>query len=175
MNAARRVALILHALAPSDREWLLDRMAPARRETLRALLDELAELGIAGDSRLVRELVADTTSELEQDPIAVIAGASAAAAVEALASESAALIEWILSLHVWPWRDALLGALGRAKREHIESLAASRLAGQGWGAEALRDASLRELAAHLGAIGVDVAPPKAERRLPGWMRFGGRA
>lgn len=172
MNASRRVALILHALAPSDREWMLARLAPARRAALQALLDELAELGIASDPSLVRELVADTPINVEADPIAVIARAPAAAAVEALAGESAGLIEWMLGLHAWPWRNELLNALGRAKREQVESLAAARLAGRAFGGDALREASLRELAARIGQSDVDAAPSRSERRLPRWMRFG---
>jgi hypothetical protein len=172
MNAVRRVALILHALTAQDREWMLARLTPERRAALKPLLDELSELGIARDSRLVRELVADTTDADSGDSVSVIAQAPAAAAVEALAGEPAALIEWMLSLHAWPWRGDLLAALGRAKREQVEALAAARLIGGEPGGDALREASLHELAMRVRHHMAHAEPSQADRRLPKWMRFG---
>lgn len=48
----RRVALALHALAPTDRHWLLGRLP--RPPALRALLGELAQLGIPPDPDVIR-------------------------------------------------------------------------------------------------------------------------
>jgi hypothetical protein len=183
MNAARRAALVLHALEPTDREWMLARLTPARRGMLQPLLAELAELGIARDTRLVREIVADTTAAAVddeadgalahgKDPIAIIARAPAEMVIDALSAESAALIEWMLSLHAWPWRDELLAGLGRAKRDQIESLAAARRERRASGGDALREASLRELAARVRHTSVETAPPRPQSRLPRWLRFG---
>jgi hypothetical protein len=45
-SAYRQAALKLHGMHRSDRAWLLARCAPAQQERLRALLDELAALGL---------------------------------------------------------------------------------------------------------------------------------
>ncbi|MGM9485059.1 hypothetical protein ACS5PN_27970 [Roseateles sp. NT4] len=53
-SGLRRAALALHALSAEDRAWLLQRLSPAQREALDALLVELKELGIPPDQGVIR-------------------------------------------------------------------------------------------------------------------------
>lgn len=44
---SQQAALLLHGVSAADRAWLLDRLDPPMRETLRPLLTEVASLGLA--------------------------------------------------------------------------------------------------------------------------------
>ena len=81
----RRVALALHALGPSDREWLLDRLPV--RPALQELLRELSELAIPPDAELIRGVFAAATA-----PVSAGSSSSAARALcRQLEREPAAL------------------------------------------------------------------------------------
>jgi hypothetical protein len=149
MSAPRRAALVLHALDTRDREWLLARLAPAQRTTLQGLLGELEELGVVRDPSLVRELVGHGSVQAGHDPLPEIAAASQQAVAAVLGDEPAGMIELVLAVHEWPWREALLDGLGRAKREQVESLAAARISSRKPVARGLRDALMDELAQRL--------------------------
>lgn len=57
MNAnARQAALLVHAMAPQDRQWLLDALPLEQREPLIKLLDELRDLGIPADPHALESL-----------------------------------------------------------------------------------------------------------------------
>lgn len=53
----RLLALRLAALAEADREWLLERLAPADAGRLRALLGELAAAGLLTRADLLRDVL----------------------------------------------------------------------------------------------------------------------
>lgn len=61
-SGLRRAALALHALSAADRAWLLQRLSPAQREALNALLAELKELGIPPDQGVIRAALSQTTT-----------------------------------------------------------------------------------------------------------------
>src|SRR5436305_1145632 len=52
-DAVRRTALVLHALAPADRDWVLGRLPERNRAQVVPCLEELATLGIPQDANLV--------------------------------------------------------------------------------------------------------------------------
>lgn len=58
-HGERRAALALHAVAPADRRWLLERLDGAQRERLQALLTELDSLGIRFDPADMEALAGD--------------------------------------------------------------------------------------------------------------------
>lgn len=161
MTAMRRAALILHALQPGDREWMLTQLDPQQRSGLRSLLAELAELGVVSDPLLVREAVGHEALLANDEPvstIAAIAAAPAHAAATVLAGEPAAVVAVALSLHEWPWHGALLDTLGNAKRAHVESLIAKRTTQERHDVgHALRGAMLEELEQRLNETRQQVA------------------
>ena len=95
----RRAALTLHALAASDREWLLEQLPPAERATLRGLLAELQELGIPADAEVIRSALAE-----------------AAPAVDTANTQALALV---LSREAASFRGLLLSLLPAAQREAV--------------------------------------------------------
>ena len=52
-DAVRRTALVLHALAPSDREWILGRLPERNRAQVLPCLEELVALGIPRDAEFI--------------------------------------------------------------------------------------------------------------------------
>lgn len=123
---ARQAALLLHAMSPIDRAWMLDAMPARERETLQALLAELAALGIASDPALI----ADATMPLsDEDMLLSLAGDRLDAVIRALRSEPIALILSWLRLADWPWREDLLCALEPGQRSRVQAMLASTTAG----------------------------------------------
>jgi len=124
----RRAALMLHALLPQDRQWLLERLSPERRAQLGALLAELAELGIPRDERLVRDALAiarpasPITAEAS-DAWATLACQSAGAISTLLEGEPAGLVARLLAMRTWPWADALMQSYDAARRRRVEDSA----------------------------------------------------
>jgi hypothetical protein len=57
-RGARRAALVLHALQPGDRRWLMARLDAADRQRLQLLIDELDALGIDVETTDVAALTA---------------------------------------------------------------------------------------------------------------------
>lgn len=180
MTAMRRVALVLHALTPDDREWMLAQFDMQERESLRVLLDELERLGFVRDPALVREVTgregagggtnADAPSAATGDlRLRAIAALPSSAAVAVLVEEPAAVLAFILSLHSWSWRSAVIEALGRAKREQVEAFSAARAARADDSGHALRAALLEELAARLDQGSHEM--PAAARQAQWWRRF----
>jgi len=185
MTAMRRVALVLHALTPDDREWMLAQFDTHERESLRSLLDELERLGLMRDPTLVREATGrrapDERSSANSANIAAndarvhaIAGVPPSVAVHELVDEPAAVLAFILSVHPWPWRSAVLDALGRAKREQVEALGAARAALADRTGHALCAVLIEELATRVSTSKVRLQTTALTRQTRWWGRLSWR-
>ncbi|MDO8299546.1 hypothetical protein [Lacisediminimonas sp.] len=110
-SAYRQAALKLHGMHRRDRAWLLARCTPAQQERLRALLDELAALGLV--------CIADADTDADAPPYAVAGNAIDSALALAvnrlpLASVTATiagmpdrLVAILLHAQAWQWAPAL--------------------------------------------------------------------
>ena len=96
----RRAALTLHALAPPDREWLLEQLPAADRSELRGLLSELRELGIPADGDVIRSALAEASAS----PLP-----NAEALAQVLAREAESFRSVLLSLLTAAQKEAVLG------------------------------------------------------------------
>lgn len=118
----RHAALMVHGMAEADRSWLLSRLAPAEREALQPLLEELQDLGIPRDPTLAREFppMRTTPVTIEAPHLDVMDQASRLSppvVVAVLRDEPHELVRRIVALRSWPWRDAVNTALGFAHEE----------------------------------------------------------
>lgn len=121
MNAAplaaaspRRAALLVHAMPPADREWLLGSLAPHHRVELELLLDELRELGIPRDEAMLREIVAappQARPATAVERMETITPAQVARLAHLLRQEPPQLAATLLALRAWPWKDTVARAL----------------------------------------------------------------
>jgi len=98
----RRAALALHALGPSDRDWLLDQLPLQSRQTLGGLLAELTELGIAPDGEVIRAALS------EAFPRVALPAHEARALCLALAEEAPAVRSLLLAALSAPEREVVL-------------------------------------------------------------------
>ncbi len=138
--AVRRTALMLHAMHPADRAWVLGELPVAQRAVLDPLVAELQDLGIPADATLLSEVVdtgADTTAGSPRDEPTHSLGAGHAheerllrltdsevsKLAQALAVDSPALAAQLLTACDWSWRERLLAQLETPLRGRIESLA----------------------------------------------------
>ncbi|MGJ7502496.1 hypothetical protein ACSFBF_19210 [Variovorax sp. ZT5P49] len=146
-RGVRHAALLLHAMAPADRSWMLDALPQQERAELAPLLEELEALGIERDPALID--AATSGDELAAPAYEIVVGTPRPAAtsdeamlhaldveqVPTLAdifrTEPAGLVAELLSLADWPWREALLQAMEPVQRRKIEAhLAATTPASQ---------------------------------------------
>lgn len=139
-HGVRHAALLLHAMAPADRSWMLDALPQQERAELVPLLAELEALGIERDPALIDaatsddELAAPVVSLAHdvgnntQRPIAMsdeamlhaLTAEQMPALADILRTEPASLVaEWLL-LADWPWREALLQAMEPMQRRKVE-------------------------------------------------------
>jgi hypothetical protein len=96
----RRAALTLHALAASDREWLLEQLPASDSSALRGLLAELQELGIPADAEVIRSALAEAAPAVDR--------ANAQALAQVLAREAESFRGVLLSLLPAEQRGAVL-------------------------------------------------------------------
>ncbi len=173
--SARSAALLLHALATPDREWVLQKLEPSDRARLRPMLAELQEMGIPADPAIVERtlgampfLVADSsqlsssavgrgqdrTSDANADQIARLRSGAPTALAEVLRSEPPRVIATLFLIADWPWRAAVMAHLGPSVRGRVEIALADLkkdLAGV-HSATALRASLLKQLCARLEAF-----------------------
>ena len=131
-NGYRQAALRLHGMGESDRDWLLQRLDPAERTQLTALLAELRELGIRPDHGSAQALHATAARERllasvpERSAMAtaldVLSVANGAEMMAVLAAEPEHVVSAILSAYTWPWRDDFLAACAVEKRQRLSRL-----------------------------------------------------
>ncbi|CUI48718.1 hypothetical protein [Achromobacter xylosoxidans] len=165
MEGLRLCALALHAVAGSDRAWLLARLPDGPRRQLTALVEELRGTGIPADPELVRQLVRESEL-LARNPTphsmgARLLRASAPDVWSLLRSEPDALVCRVVRRHEWPWKAELLELCGPVRARRIEALA-MQLAP----AEALEQAVMDELEQRLGT-----RPSTAGRSRPARWQF----
>lgn len=151
----RRSALLLHALRPADRAWVLDRLGHAERLELEPLLAELAALGIPADRGLVAKALVTREDAIASggeppgapDALAALRRADPTRLEAALRGEPARLVARVLRLSDWPWERALLRRLDPQRRRQVERELTALPADEAGAGAALR----RQLAATLGA------------------------
>lgn len=137
-RGVRHAALLLHAMSPADRDWMLGELPSSERTNLLPLLAELEALGIESDPSLIDDAISSATpadsstatsfaAERRAGPISDEAALHALdaqqvrALVECLRLEPLRLVGELLRLADWPWREDLLAALEPAQRRKIEA------------------------------------------------------
>lgn len=175
----RRAALLLHAMAPADREWILRHLPDAGKDKLQELLRELAALGIPRDAALLKQIAAAPAAArepilevealaLEQagaSPAEVIAAADPARLAAILRDEPTELVTALLSLRDWPWRDALLRHVGPVKARQVAQRQAEAGAAIRPGSSSER-VMLAALLRRLRQMPAEVPPQPDVRALP---------
>lgn len=159
----RQAALSLHALREPDRAWILDALPPDQARPLRALIEELRELGIASDPELVGALLPapPPAPPLPQSRLALDA-AGVGALARLLEGEPEQVVAALMSDATWPWRAQLLPALGGGFEEEARTgTAAIRPA------PAFRAAVRQVVQTRIGRL----SPAAARERLPVWRRW----
>lgn len=136
-GGARHAALLLHAMAPVDRTWVLDALPPAERAGLLRLLAELEALGIERDPALIAHATSNAppVDALQSMPMSgearlrALDEAQVGEFIRIMRTESAELIAEWLRLAEWPWRENLLAALEPGQRRKVEANLAITVAG----------------------------------------------
>lgn len=139
-GGARHAALLLHAMAPVDRAWMLDALPLAQRDVLRRLLAELEALGIASDPGLIADATAGVPGDEAQVPrrapmsdeemLHALDHEQLGVLVRLMRAEPAGLVAAWLRVADWPWRQDLLAALDPRDRWRVEAALASAVAGR---------------------------------------------
>lgn len=180
-GGARHAALLLHAMAPADRDWVLASLQPVERDGLRALLRELEELGIERDPNLIAEAtaaavpVASTgiddawleTPVSDEAWLRRLADSEMPLLAASLRGEPPGLVAQFLRLSDWPWRHALLQALDPVQRRRVES-AIDEASNAADLPPALRAALVEAVAQRLRQQPAAAAP--ARERVAGWKQ-----
>jgi hypothetical protein len=127
----RRAALCLHAMTPSDREWLMAELAPGHRLPLQELLGELRTLGVQPDPMLLEAanvglsaaaVPQDTRTHDRHSMAAALGRIDPAMLCALLAKEPDALIGRVLAMQDWPWSAQLLDHVGPTRRRIISAI-----------------------------------------------------
>ena len=121
MTHLREAALALHALEPTDRAWLVERLTPPQRRAVEPLLDELAELGIPADSRLVDEALRHSARNAVRSPHQRIAALQPPQAAQLLSEEPAHFVACVLGLSAWPWAAGFIEGLDASARRRLQA------------------------------------------------------
>lgn len=181
----RHAALLLHAMAPADRTWMLGALPPAEREGLSAMLAELQALGIERDPALLAQAtgaVAQTGDAGHRVHEAWLEAPLSDEAwlqrfgkdrVQALAlhlrAEPAGLVAELLRTNDWPWRGALLQALEPVMRRRVETALEARSPGSAT-PPALRAALIGTLVRRLREPAPHAAPAQSVGRFSTWRQ-----
>jgi hypothetical protein len=142
--AARQAALLLHALLPSDRAWLLAHLPSAQRAHLIPLVEELEALGIPQDLELVEQTLAtrehdragmhfqkadeviDALLPPSEQLLSQLDSGGCKKLADLLRDEPPVLIARLLLQGPWAWEEQLLTHFGALKRKQIEECRADR-------------------------------------------------
>lgn len=120
-DSSRHAALLLHAMGPADRQWLLDALTAERRARVEPLLQELRELGIPADEELLRPVLA-IAAPRESGPLARLerlSASEATALAQALLLEPRPLAARLLAMRDWPWKQAVLASCSPQDRTSL--------------------------------------------------------
>ena len=113
--SSRQAALLMHALSPSDRDWVLQRLGAAEGEQMRELLAELESLGIPEDTALVDAALdspsAAPSRSMPDDDETLLMQADATVLAQVLRAESTSFVRKLLAAGDWPWADELASQL----------------------------------------------------------------
>lgn len=136
-NGGRHAALLLHAMTPQDRTWVLDALPPSEREELSAMLAELEALGIERDAALLEQATAAFAARLgdesrTNDPrlgvplsdetwLKSLGKDHMQALAFHLRAEPAGLVAELLRVNDWPWRGVLLQKMEPVVRRRVET------------------------------------------------------
>lgn len=173
----RRAALLLHAMAPVDRDWVLAQLPASGRMRLETLLRELVELGIPNDPALLKQVAAAGMPAAEptlegpldepgaEPPFAAVAAADPARLAVVLRDEPVDLVAMLLAAGDWTWRDAFMRQIGPLRARQVAERLAARWRGCRPGS-ALEQALLAAVARRLRDMPTDAMPREAVRRLP---------
>lgn len=110
-RSSRRAALLVHALSPADRAWLLESLNPVDRAPLEALLAELQALGIPRDDALINQTLRVSltpASSSVEDELRRLDAAQVRLLAHDLQRECPTLAARLLAAHEWPWQAMLL-------------------------------------------------------------------
>jgi hypothetical protein len=192
--ALRQSALLLHAMAPGDRAWLLDRLPEDERGALLSLLEELLAVGIPTDRDLLRDAIARNPLARPEggepppssDRPGLLRGLDGIVADDRspawirlcalLRQAPAGLVAHLLQMHTWAWSEQAMRTLPPPQRARVNALAeqlqrdAALEAPQ---ATRLREALLHAVAATvLAPTGAPAASSaNLDKNAPnGWMR-----
>lgn len=141
--AARKAALALHALAADDRSWLIERLSGGQRDVVVPMLEELAELGIPADRRLIDEALRSAPSHGGKTPHQAVDALTPVQAALVLRGEPTEFIACVLRLADWPWTPAFIETLDASSKRR---LAYAMHEAPALGGQALRDWLMGELA-----------------------------
>ena len=156
-TSPRRAALLVHALARPDQEWLLASLAPHHRVELEGLLEELATLGIPPDEGVLRQVLEAPPQDQSAgaiDRLERLAPAQVESLAQLLREEPPRVAASLLAAHAWPWKEAVLQALPAACAEVRPP------------APALQQATCESVLRHLAA-----RPPVVRTPSGGWKRW----
>jgi hypothetical protein len=181
---ARQAALTLHAMAPHDVAWLLQQLPAIEAAELQSLLEELHDLGIPSDPRLLDELrLGDAVppqsalasyAHIDELSVEALVHALDTARVDlllpVLKPEPVALLAFLLSLRSWSWADSLLAALETHRRLSLRLQVDSLVAKAGavpCQAAQLEFALLRRLLQRYRSVEASESPQTAASAHPG--------
>lgn len=178
-HGERHAALVVYAMAPEDRTWVLDALTPAERALLLELLAELESLGIERDPALIEDATAGVVAWPKSAALAGAQGeppmsdeavlhaldsAQVQELVACLRTEPVGLIAVWVRLAEWPWREQMLNALEPGQRRRIEAnLSATTLGFQV--PPGMRAALISKMAARLRGRPLAAAPSMPRRKL----------
>ena len=148
-DGPRQAALLIHAMAVPDREWLWAKLSTQERASLQALLSELESLGIPSDRSILTEVLSSEPGKIappvagdepmepqypfspieprlpsmsDEAFLAQLNAMDATVLASVLRPEPTSLVARLLQLRAWPWQDALLEKLGHSNRQKIQYL-----------------------------------------------------
>ncbi|MGC3998557.1 MAG: hypothetical protein QM767_14270 [Anaeromyxobacter sp.] len=173
----RQAALTLHALAPDDRGWILERLSESERRGVETLLGELAQLGIPAEARFVEEALAGsapapslqpeqpvpTAAELPEDRLDALGAAHPRLLAELLESEPAGLRVRVLGIRAWRWKEEVLRRLEGSEQLTVDLLGSASPVRR---APALEAALVEALLSRLEEVVTTAEPVRTKR---GWL------
>lgn len=121
-SASRQAALTLHAMCVEDRAWVLQALPDTQRLALEALLDELRELGIPAQPRLLDSVLMRQPGRVAQpsDSLQNLNATGIEALATLLRGEPGMLVARLLRMQAWPWQAAVLTRLGGVQRQQVQ-------------------------------------------------------
>ncbi len=132
-GCGRQAALLVHAMCPPDRDWLMSQLGEAARGALAGMLTELETLGIPADGAFVERALAEAGSRApaapperaaplpatDGTPLELVTAAAPESIADLLRDEPPGLVALLLAVHEWPWRADVLAELEAYQRLRV--------------------------------------------------------